>query len=223
MYQPPHFNEDTPLAMQGLIRAFPLGLLITGVDGALTANPIPFILDPEAHEQGALRCHVARANAQWKEIGKDMDDGCDALVVFQGAQHYVHPGWYETKRETGKVVPTWNYAMVQVKGRARVMDDAAWLARQIRDLTEMMEGAYPKPWAVDDAPPPYIEAQIRGIVGIEIAITEMNGKWKVSQNRNDADIEGVIEGLRAQSDEEAATMAALVEDRLHKKRGGAHS
>lgn len=219
MYQPPHFNEESPLAMQALIRAFPLGLLITGVEGQLTANPIPFCLDIEAGDQGVLRCHVARANEQWKEIG----EGCEALVVFQGAQHYVHPGWYETKRETGKVVPTWNYAMVQVKGRARVRDDAAWLSRQIRDLTEMMEGAYPKPWAVDDAPAPYIDAQMRGIIGLEITITAMMGKWKVSQNRNEADREGVIEGLRSQSDDEAAAMAALVEDRLHKKRDGTHS
>jgi transcriptional regulator len=103
------------------------------------------------------------------------------------------------------------------------MDDAAWLSRQIRDLTEMMEGAYPKPWAVDDAPAPYIDAQMRGIIGIEVAITAMMGKWKVSQNRNEADREGVIEGLRAQSDAEAAAMADLVKDQLHKKRGGAHS
>jgi transcriptional regulator len=210
MYQPPHFNEDSPLAMQGLIRAFPLGLLITGVDGALTANPIPFLFDPVAGDQGVLRCHVARANSQWKEIG----EGCDALVVFQGAQHYIHPGWYETKRETGKVVPTWNYAMVQVKGRAQVMDDAAWLSRQIRDLTEMMEGGYPKPWAVDDAPVPYIDAQLRGIVGIEIMITAMTGKWKVSQNRNEADRAGVMEGLRSEVDDDAKAMADLVEERL---------
>ena len=219
MYQPPHFNEDSPLAMQGLIRAFPLGLMITHGESGLIANPIPFILDPESSERGVLRCHVARANSQWKEIG----EGLDALIVFQGAQHYVHPGWYETKRETGKVVPTWNYAMVQVKGRARVMDDAAWLARQVRDLTEMMEGAYPKPWAVDDAPAPYIDAQIRGIVGIEIAITAMMGKWKVSQNRSQSDVEGVIEGLRAQSDEEAKAMASLVEARLNHKREKAAS
>lgn len=214
MYQPPHFNENSPLAMQGLVRAFPLGLLITGVEGQLTANPIPFCLDIEAGEQGVLRCHVARANTQWKEIG----EGCDALVVFQGAQHYVHPGWYETKRETGKVVPTWNYAMVQVTGRARVMDDAAWLSRQIRDLTEMMEGAYPKPWAVDDAPAPYIDAQMRGIIGIEIAIADMQGKWKVSQNRNEADVEGVIEGLRSAQDDDAKAMADLVEAGLDQKR-----
>ena len=215
MYQPPHFNEDSPLAMQGLIRAFPLGLFITHSENGLIANPIPFILDPEAGEHGVLRCHVARANGQWREIGTGLGEGLDALVVFQGAQHYVHPGWYETKRETGKVVPTWNYAMVQVKGRARVMDDASWLARQIRDLTEMMEGAYPKPWAVDDAPAPYIDAQVRGIVGIEITITAMMGKWKVSQNRNEADREGVVEGLRAERDDEADAMAALVADRLH--------
>lgn len=217
MYQPPHFNEESPLAMQGLIRAFPLGLLITGGSSGLTANAIPFSIDPESGEQGVLRCHVARANSQWKEIG----DGLDVLVVFQGAQHYVHPGWYETKRETGKVVPTWNYAMVQVKGRARMMDDGAWLARQIRDLTDMMEGAYPKPWAVDDAPAPYIEAQMRGIVGIEIVISDMHGKWKVSQNRNDADVEGVIEGLQALRDDDAIAMAALVEASLDSKRNKA--
>lgn len=211
MYQPPHFNEDSPLAMQGLIRAFPLGLLITSGAEGIIANAIPFIHDPEAGDRGVLRCHVARANGQWKEIGS----GLDALIVFQGAQHYVHPGWYETKRETGKVVPTWNYALVQVRGHARVMDDASWLARQIRDLTEMMEGAYPKPWAVDDAPQPYIDAQMRGIVGIEIEITAMTGKWKVSQNRNEADREGVVEGLRAQQDDEADAMAALVADRIH--------
>lgn len=219
MYQPPHFNEDSPLAMQGLIRAFPLGLLITSGDGGVTANPIPFILDPEAGEQGTLRCHVARANGQWKEIG----EGFDALIVFQGAQHYVHPGWYETKRETGKVVPTWNYAMVQVKGRARAIEEAQWIARQIRDLTEMMEGAYPKPWAVDDAPAPYIDAQIRGIVGIEITVTAMMGKWKVSQNRSETDREGVVEGLRAQEDQEAHDMAILVEEKLRLKNTGAGS
>jgi transcriptional regulator len=210
MYQPPHFHEDSPMAQYALIRAFPLGLLVTGGASGLLANPIPFMLDPEAGERGTLRCHVARANGQWKEIG----EGLDALVVFQGAQHYIHPGWYETKRETGKVVPTWNYAMVQVRGRARVIEDAGWLGRQIRDLTEMMEGGYPKPWAVDDAPVPYIDAQIRGIVGIELVVTDMQGKWKVSQNRTESDREGVIGGLRAQAEEEAHVMAELVETRL---------
>jgi transcriptional regulator len=216
MYQPPLFAEDSVIAQHGLIRAFPLGLLVTHGASGLIANAIPFQIDPEAGEKGVLRCHVARANAQWKEIGT----GADALVVFQGAQHYVHPGWYETKRETGKVVPTWNYTMVQVRGHARVMDDGAWLAKQIRDLTEMMEGAYPKPWAVDDAPVPFIEAQMRGIVGIEIAISEITGKWKVSQNRSDADREGVIEGLATLQDEEAHAMSALVAEAFEKKHSG---
>jgi transcriptional regulator len=216
MYQPPLFAEDSVIAQHGLIRAFPLGLLVTHGASGLIANAIPFQIDPEAGEKGVLRCHVARANTQWKEIGP----GADALVVFQGAQHYVHPGWYETKRETGKVVPTWNYTMVQVRGHARVMDDGAWLAKQIRDLTEMMEGAYPKPWAVDDAPVPFIEAQMRGIVGIEITISEITGKWKVSQNRSDADREGVIEGLATLQDEEARAMSALVAEAFEKKHSG---
>jgi transcriptional regulator len=210
MYQPPHFHEDSSANQHALIRAFPLGLLVTNGPSGLIANPIPFMIDPEAGEHGVLRCHVARANSQWKEI----DGQSGALVVFQGAQHYVHPGWYETKRETGKVVPTWNYTMVQVHGIPRVMDDAHWLGRQIRDLTDMMEGGYPKPWAVDDAPAPYIDGQVRGIVGIEIAISSIIGKWKVSQNRSEADRAGVVAGLEALPDEEAHHMAGLVGETL---------
>ena len=215
MYQPPHFHEDSPANQHALIRAFPLGLLITHGPSGIVANPIPFMIDPKAGEHGRLRCHVARANPQWKEI----DGASEALVVFQGAQHYVHPGWYETKRETGKVVPTWNYAMVQVRGIARVMDDPQWLGRQIRDLTDMMEGGYPKPWAVDDAPAPYIDGQVRGIVGIEIEIVSIAGKWKVSQNRSEADREGVVAGLQAIPDDDAHAMANLVDEKLHGAKG----
>ena len=210
MYQPPHFNEDSPATQHALIRAFPLGLLISNGPSGVIANPIPFLVDPEAGEQGVLRCHVARANPQWKEL----DGKSKVLVVFQGAQHYIHPGWYETKRETGKVVPTWNYAMVQVQGVARVMDDAQWIGRQIRDLTDLMEGGYPKPWAVDDAPAPFIDGQMRGIVGIEIAITAIIGKWKVSQNRSEADRAGVVAGLEERQDDEARAMAGLVNEKL---------
>lgn len=210
MYQPLHFSEDSPAVQHALIRAFPLGLLISNGPSGVIANPIPFLVDPEAGEQGVLRCHVARANPQWKAL----DGKPDALVVFQGAQHYIHPGWYVTKRETGKVVPTWNYTMVQVQGVAHVMDDAQWLGRQIRDLTDLMEGGYPKSWAVDDAPAPFIDAQVRGIVGIEIAITSIIGKWKVSQNRSEADREGVVAGLDALQDEEARAMSRLVNEKL---------
>ena len=211
MYQPPHFHEDAPANLHALIRAFPLGLLVTHGASGLLANAIPFLIDPEAGENGVLRCHVARANPQWKEL----EGLSEVLVVFQGAQHYITPGWYETKQESGKVVPTWNYTMVQVRGVPRVMDNAEWLGRQIRDLTEMMEGAYPKPWAVDDAPASFIDAQVRGIVGIEIEITSITGKWKVSQNRNEADRAGVIAGLEALPDDEAQAMAGLVADKLN--------
>ena len=203
MYQPTHLAEKNPRVLQALIRARPLGLLVAhGVSG-LSANPIPFILDLDAN---VLRCHVARANEQWREIGSR----AEVLVVFQGADHYVHPGWYETKRETGKVVPTWNYAMVQVRGLASAREDAAWLARQVHDMTEMMEGRYPDPWSVGDAPTSYIEAQLRGIVGIEVAITSMAGKWKVSQNRSEGDRRGVVDGLCALDDQDAREMAGLV-------------
>lgn len=214
MYQPSHFQEDDPGALQALIKACPLGLLITAGGQGITANPIPFLLDPQSGPQGVLRCHVARANTQWKEIG----EGADALVVFQGAQHYVSPGWYETKRETGKVVPTWNYVMVQVHGHARAIEDGTWLGRQIRDLTDLMERDYPAPWSVDDAPAPYIDAQIRGIVGIEIAITAMTGKWKASQNRSAADRQGVVQGLQSREYAAADAMARIVAEKLERTR-----
>ena len=210
MYEPPHFRETDAGMSHALIRARPLGLLVSHSEEGLTANPIPFVLDERAGEHGVLRCHLARANPQWKQFLTP----CDALVVFQGDEHYIHPGWYETKKENGKVVPTWNYAMVQVRGQAVAIEDATWLARQIRDLTQIMEGRYPDPWAVEDAPDPFIAAQIRGIVGIEITISDLRGKWKVSQNRNEADRRGVIDGLTAKGDPDALAMAALVKSKL---------
>ena len=213
MYEPPLFRESDEVLCHDLIRARPLGLLISANAGGILANPIPFLLDPHAGERGVLRCHLARANPQWKVFL----DPCETLVVFQDHDHYIHPGWYETKRENGKVVPTWNYGIVQIRGKAVVQDDPLWLGKQIRDLTAMMEGRYPAPWAVDDAPEPFIAAQIRGIVGIEITISEMRGKWKVSQNRNDADRQGVIRGLTENGDPEAQAMAALVLNRLEPK------
>jgi transcriptional regulator len=207
MYLPPHFRVDDRDSQLGLIRAYPLGLLVTAGAGGLMANPIPFICDPDIGPAGRLRCHVARANAQWREIG----EGAPALVVFTGAQHYITPNWYETKRETHKVVPTWNYAMVEAAGRARAVEDAGWLATQIADLTRLMEAHRPDGWAVSDAPEPFIASQIKGIVGIEIELSALTGKWKVSQNRPEDDRAGVIEGLRAEPDPAAAAMAALVE------------
>jgi transcriptional regulator len=209
MYEPPHFVETRAEILHGLIRAHPLGLLISaGPDGPV-ADPVPFLLDADVAPAGRLRAHVARANPHWRLLAETPD--APVLVVFQGPDAYVSPSWYETKRETGKVVPTWNYAMVQVRGIATIRDESGWIGTQIGDLTQAHEGTRDHPWAVTDAPPAYIEAQKRGIVGIEIRITGISGKWKVSQNRPAADQAGVVDGLGASGDDlNAAAMAGLV-------------
>lgn len=201
MYQPDHHREDRLSVQHDLIEAHPFGLLISiGAEGLL-ANGLPFHLQRDSGDKGRLQAHIARANPQWAGL-----DGQEVLVVFQGPLTYVTPGFYETKRETGKVVPTWNYAMVQARGVARVQADAAWLDTQIAALTDRHEAAQVAPWQVSDAPRPYIEAQLRGIVGIEIDIRQLEGKWKVSQNRPEGDRLGVAQGLAEAHPE----MAALV-------------
>lgn len=208
MYQPPHFREDRLDVMQDLIRSHPLGLLISAGAGGILANPIPFLIDASVGEKGLLTAHLSRANPQWKALA----EGAEALVVFQGPQAYVTPSWYETKRETGKVVPTWNYAIVQVRGAVTVRDDADWLDEQVRALTGEHEGRRDAPWAVDDAPADFLKAQLRGIVGVEIDISAIEGKWKVSQNRPEADRKGVADGLTKEkgASEDAPDMLSLV-------------
>jgi len=209
MYQPPHFREDRLEIQHALIRAHPLGLLVTCGKTGLIANPIPFILDEAASPYGTLRAHLSRANPQWR----DFDPGAEALVVFQGTETYITPSWYETKREHGKVVPTWNYAIVQAYGRMQVVEDPAWLLKQITAMTSAQEAARQEPWAVSDAPSDFLAAQMKGIVGVEIEITRIEGKWKVSQNRSEADRRGVAAGLRDLGAEDALHMADLVENR----------
>ncbi|KWV41360.1 transcriptional regulator [Rhizobium altiplani] len=198
MYQPPHFREEDLSVQHALIRAHPLGMLITAGTSGLMANSVPFHLDAAASEKGILRLHLAKANPQWRDI----DAGADVLAVFQGADAYITPSWYQTKQETGKVVPTWNYAIVQVRGRARVIDDADWLLQQINAITTQQEGPRDRPWAVGDAPDDFIRAQMKGIIGVEIEIAAIEGKWKVSQNRPVADREGVVAGLGEESGRE---------------------
>lgn len=207
MYQPPHFREDRLDIQHALIRAHSLGLLVTMGSKGLTANPIPFSLYPDASPNGTLRAHLSRANPQWQ----DFDAGCDALVIFQGVETYITPSWYETKRQTGKVVPTWNYAIVQAYGPMTVRDDADWVLAQIRALTSHHEASRSEPWAVEDAPDAFVAAQLKGIVGIEIPISRIEGKWKASQNRPEADRRGVSEGLREAADDASQRMAELVE------------
>lgn len=190
MYQPPLHREDRLDVQQGLIEAHPFGLLISSGTDGLLANGLPFILKRHEGELGLLKAHIARANDQWRGL-----DGQRVLVVFQGPMAYVSPSHYETKKETGKVVPTWNYVMVQARGVARVHADPDWLGAQIAELTDHQEAGYAHPWAVNDAPDDYIKAQMRGIVGIEIPITSIEGKWKVSQNRSEPDRRGVALGL----------------------------
>jgi len=201
MYLPQHFEETRPDVLHELIRAQPLGLLVTMNDTGLQANPAPFILDPDpAGGPGILRAHVARANPLWRKTRGDVD----ALVVFQGPQAYVSPNWYPSKAEHGKAVPTWNYVMVQARGQLRAIDDAAWVRAFVTRLTTRHEAVQARPWAVTDAPPDYIETLTRAIVGIEITLTALTGKWKVSQNRSAADRAGVANGLRAAGLMEAA-------------------
>lgn len=216
MYQPPLFREDRLDVMHAFVRAHPFGLLVSAATGGLMANAVPFVLDETASAKGTLRAHVARANPHWKEFA---GEGCDCLVVFQGPQAYVTPSWYATKRETAKVVPTWNYAMVQVRGRCVAHEDAAWLRPQVDALTNQHETRRAEPWKVSDAPDDFVAQQMRLIVGIEIPIASIEGKWKVSQNRPDADKRGVHAGL-TEAGETHAAMAALVAERGKLDGGG---
>jgi len=212
MYLPTAFTEDRLEVKHGLIRAYPLGMLIIP-GSAPTADLVPFALYPEEGEAGlgVLRAHVARANPAWRALATG---GTECLVVFQGPEAYISPSWYASKAASHKVVPTWNYAMVQVRGAARVVEDPAWLRRLLGDLTAIHENGLPEPWAVSDAPADFVEGLLKAIIGIEIPIASIVGKWKVSQNRGSADAEGVVAGLTARAADGAAAMAALVAERI---------
>jgi transcriptional regulator len=207
MYQPPLFKEDRIEVLHGLMRAHPFGLIISvGPDGEPIANAIPLLLDASAGGKGTLRGHLARANPHWKalaETGK-------ALVVFQGPYSYVTPSWYESKKEHGKVVPTWNYVIVQARGTVRIHEDADWLRAHVGELSDAHEEKRAEPWAVSDAPESFIASQLKGIVGFEIEIGSLEGKWKVSQNRPMPDRAGVVAGLTADGGEATSGMAKLV-------------
>jgi transcriptional regulator len=192
MYQPSHFTETDPAVLQALMRDAPLATLVRG-GGAepLQADLIPMKVVTHADGGWHLACHVARANPLWREA-----DGREVLVVFQGPQAYVSPGFYASKAEHGKVVPTWNYATVQVRGRLHAKDDAAWLHAFLGGLTDAHEAGRVAPWSVDDAPPDYLAATMRAIVGIEIEVLAVEGKFKLSQNRSEADRAGVVQGLQ---------------------------
>jgi transcriptional regulator len=193
MYQPLVFREERREVLFALIRSHPLATLITAGTGGLMANLVPFTLADTNHK-GTLRAHIAKASPQVDAL----KDGAETLVVFHGPQAYITPSWYASTKEHGRVVPTWNYVVVQVRGTPRIIDDPGWLRVQIGALTSGQEDHRPEPWKVTDPPEPFIEAQIKAIIGVEIPILTIDGKWKVSQNRSAADRQGVYEGLQVE-------------------------
>jgi transcriptional regulator len=207
MYVPSHFEESRIEVLHQLIREHAQAALITlGPDG-LNANHIPFELDPNPAPFGTLRAHVARSNPVWRDFSKDVE----SLVVFQGPQAYITPSWYETKKQTGKVVPTYNYMVVHAYGALRVVEDRQWLRGLVERLTNRFEGQRSAPWRVTDAPGEFVEQMLGAIVGLEIPVSRLVGKWKVSQNRPQADREGVVKGLRETGDSDGVAMALSVE------------
>ncbi len=212
----PKANEETRMpVLHALMRSHPLATLVTFGSAGLFASHLPVVLDDQVGPLGLLKCHVSRANAQWKDFSREVQ----ALAIFAGPEHYISPRWYEEKQATGKVVPTWNYAVVHAYGYLKVVEDPEWLRAHVGSLTAIHEAASAKttgvaPWAVSDAPADYIASQIRGIIGFEMKIERLEGKWKVSQNRSESDRRGVVDGLDALETAEAEAMSRLVGDTL---------
>lgn len=206
MYVPAHFAETDPSVLHALIRAQPLGAWVVPDPDELVVNHIPFYLDTGRGEHGTLVGHVARANPVWRSLSQAMP----SVVIFQGPQAYISPSWYPSKQAGGKVVPTWNYAVVHAHGRPRVIDDRARLLEIVSQLTDTHEGGRAAPWQVTDAPADFIDKLLAAIVGIEIPVERLSGKWKVSQNRPQADQLGTAAGLEATGEAEAARMAQAV-------------
>lgn len=191
MYCPAHFAELRPEVLHALMRDYPLATLVTMGEQGLNADQIPLILGTAEDGSPVLRGHVARANPVWKTLRADND----ALAIFHGPEAYITPNWYPTKREHGKAVPTWNYAVVHARGPLRIIQDADWLRTQVESLTQRQESAFAEPWAVSDAPADYIEKMLAAIVGIEMTVISLEGKRKASQNQPEGNREGVIAGL----------------------------
>jgi transcriptional regulator len=191
MYVPGHFQETRIDVLQALIDRNPLGTLVAVTGEGLTANHIPMRAQLQDGGRGWLRGHIARGNSLWREL----KDESAVLAIFTGADHYISPTWYPSKQEHGKAVPTWNYATVHLQGTIRFIDDAAWLRDFVTSLTEVHEGGRANRWHVSDAPPDYLEAMLRAIVGFEIGIVRTIGKFKGSQNRSIEDRAGARAGL----------------------------
>lgn len=210
MYIPNYHAENDLNTLQSLIAAHSLGAWVTlGADG-LIANHIPFVLDRSGGEFGTLRGHVARANSVWQQLSLELD----SVVMFQGPHAYITPSWYPSRLSDGKVVPTWNYAVVHAHGRPRVIDDPQWMLQLLNDLTDHNEAGQPLPWRVGDAPPDFIAKLSRAVVGIEIPIRRLEGRWKLSQDEAMPDRLGTVAGLAALGDASAAELSRMVGEQI---------
>lgn len=208
MHVPNKFKETNVETLHTLIRSHPLGTWIapTGNENEFDVNHIPFVLDNTHGEYGVLQGHVNRANPIWKSLVTEKN----SVVVFQGAETYITPSWYASKHEHGKAVPTWNYVVVHAHGNARVISDKDWLLEHLNALTDGQELNQSQPWKVSDAPKDFTERMLKGIVGIEIPICTLLGTWKTSQNKQQSDKEGVINGLNLNDDSNSKEMASYV-------------
>ncbi len=208
LYIPPHFRVTDIAVLHAQIRKIGFGSLTTiGKDGALLISHFPVILDTSVGPLGQLRCHVARANPQWR----DSDFTKPGVAMFMGPDAYVSPSWYPSKHEHDKAVPTWNYATVCARGMVEVYDDRDQLHAHVKELTDLHEAAFPEPWQVSDAPADYLERQLKGIVGFRITIDALEGKMKLSQNRSDADRTSVADVLRASDDPHAHAIGEMMQ------------
>ncbi|HUZ93776.1 MAG TPA: FMN-binding negative transcriptional regulator [Edaphobacter sp.] len=203
----PKANEESRLeVLHDLIESHPLASLVTMTSSGLFASHLPMVLERKSATHGLLKGHLSRANKQWRDFQPEVE----ALAIFSGPEHYITPSWYVEKEETGKVVPTWNYAVVHVYGTLKVIEDPAWLIEHLNALTTVHEAAFPTPWQVSDAPADYVASLLNGIVGLELPIERIEGKWKASQNRSERDRAGVVEGLERLNTPESLAMKALV-------------
>ncbi len=210
MYLPPHFAETRPDELHRIMREHPLGMLVTHSDSGLDANHIPFEFDPEAGQHGRLLAHIARANPLWT----DFASGAEVMVVFRGVEGYISPNWYPSKHETHRQVPTWNYEVVHVHGRLRIVDDEKFIRGVVGRLTRHHEATEPKPWKMGDAPRDYMDDMVSKVVGIEIEIARLEGKRKLSQNREVRDISNAVSELERRHQQELAhTMSAAMPKR----------
>ena len=204
MYLPELFRVEDVAQMHALMRARPFAALVSAGPSGLFASHLPTVLRDDGRH-GVIECHLARANPHCRDLA-----GGEALMIFQGAEGYITPNWYPSKAEGGKVVPTWNFAAVHAYGRPEVVNDADWLRRHVTELTAQQERDQPRPWAPSDAPASFIDTMLRGIVGFRFAITRLEGKWKMSQNRTPQDREGVVKGLTLRDRGDDREIAELI-------------